>query len=843
MARLSRHIADADLPETLPELADAFNSLPQDTRLAIAARLEQSQPQVAGAISAGDDGLVMSREGVSRLLAPKSDIDGLLLDLEQARLAGDGELEAMALAEIRGRVAAEGQEGIAKDVQAYQQRRDAIAALRREMIASRPDVAADTAAARAASLSPGPAPMRAPGARSVEVSGRPLDEADLPTSYDDAVARLREQLFETQIRPSNPVAASESSELAAAAGVAPRDLPLAFKARPESRSLASRGGVTTREESALNALRAAREQAVAASGQAGSVEARNAVDAAEAQVRRAFPVSRRNRQQAKTAAGIAYRDAIEAGESPERAQAIADATEQSYLDQSRVRSDASLNRPSQLETARGLLDTVVGYTDRPGYNLRRSSPDFTSGERAANAADAQDTLSFSPDDTTPADMMPEGLDANDMEMLGEGGKRGRLGGRQRQSRVTAAMERFMESRFGRGANPLDKTKFPAFDGDPQKVADFVMRTEANTRVEGSPSWKMTRDDLAAAISDHFTPGRRLGIGIEGETAANVNHLSAPMSGGGVTPAAQATVDAGVFPEVGAKPPKSPPGRKPLASDVNLDSSATEITDTSGPASVGGPAKAYTKREIKDAAAAAREEATRQASDEGMSPSAAKKAGAAAAAKVRKEMEAANATASPPPVDAGRAEATPGTSAASAGGDVDGSVSLSSVGDTPATPAAGEGVGSQAAPTPEPARSPSGDVSGPSPGPVDAAEAAKTADDATPATRKAQAQKSSDGKPKKKPETPPSRLPRWLLGAGAIGGLVALSNMGGGGSGVQAAGSPSSPTPPIPPGFDGASLDALSNESAIDRALARIRGSRMGASVPTTQVIQNWTGRN
>lgn len=847
MAAVSRRLASDELPEALPELATSFNALPQDDRIAIASRLERQHPQLARLLRAGESGPELSGEGVSQVMAPRSDIDGMLLDLENARLAGDGELAESLSAQIRAAADAGGQDGIAKDIQAYQQRRDAIAALRREMVASRPDVAADTAAARAAAVSPGVPAMRAPDARSVEVSGRPLDDADLPSSYDDALARLREQLFDSQIRPSNPVTAEEASAIAAGAGIEPRSLPLAFKARPERRSISSRGGVTTREEAALESLRSARELSSSASTPALQSSAREAMKGAETQMKRAFPVSKKAREQGKRINGTAYRDALDSGMPKEKARQIADAAEQQFLNSYRGRSDESLNRPSQQETARGLLDTIVGYRDRPAESLRRSSPDFTSGERAANAADAQDTMAYSPDDTTPSDMMPEGLDANDMEMLGEGGKRGRLGGRQRQSRVSSAMDEFFASRFGGGANPLDPEKFP-FGGDPKKVADYVMRTEANTRVEGSPSWEITRDDLAAAIEDHFgsARGRRLGVGIEGETQPNVNHLPAPMSGGGVTPAAAA--DNATLPPVGAEttaaPAKSPPGQKPLASDVNLNSSATDLSDPSDLPPVGAdttaPSKSYSKAEIKEAADAAREEAIRQASDEGMSRSAAKKAGADAAAKVRKEMESANATVSkapaattaPAPAAASPSlapvEATaviPDASLAKVGGDVDGSASLPQVGDAPATPDAGPRVDAATPDTPEP---------------IAAADATKSVDDATAAKSKKTSKKAADGQPKPDAKQPRSSLPRWLLGAGAVGGLVALSNMGGSGTGVEASGVPPMP---VPPGSDGASLSALSNESAIDRALARIRGSRMGGSVPTTQVIQNWTGRN
>lgn len=703
--------------------------------------------------------------------------------------------------------------------------------------AAKIDAAAQSRAAAGQPRAVGQPGMRAPGARSVEVSGPALHEADLPSTYDDALARLREQLFETQIRPSNPVTPDEVAGLAATAGVEPGQLPIALRGRLEDRSLSSRGGVSNREESALNALRAAQGRLDASASPEDMARAAEEMANAETLVNRAF------------------------GKTP------------------RAKSDAALNRPSQLETARSLFDTIVGARDNPGRRLNRSSVEFSARERDLNAADAQDTLSFDPNDTTPADMMPEGMSAEDMEMLGEGGKRGRLGGRQNQSRRRAAVEQLFSTVFGPGLNPLDKTKFHQFDGDPRKVADYVARTQINTRIEGSPSWELARDEFADAVNEAYgsAGGRPLGIGI-GDEKPSVAHLNAPMSTEGPSltgtsrnaedipqeggrpnnvvnpepvpsaariPAGQ-LVDAGSAdaPSVtararrraGASARRAPPGPKPLASDVNLASSATELGSvppaqdplaTAATGNVGAsPAtgtRAYTPEEIEDAATEAYGMAYQTAKDEGMSNPDAQAVARDAANKVRAEMQASGTR---PPADGSTAAPKP-EAAAKASPESPPKADGETL-DPVADPQAKGGGGSKGGSTKN--TEPDADTKPVEEGP------SKPANDADGPAPKSDPDPS--GKPAPKPEPKKSwlTLPRVL--AGLTGAGVIAANMGGGSGGVVAGG-----PIPVPPGGGGVSAgeDAEAQADAITRALERIRGSRRNDGMPTTQVIQNWTG--
>ena len=835
-AGVSRTLAAGELPQSLPELAAAFNALPQDMRLEVSSRLERSSPSVARLFRVGEDGVTIPGESVSRLMTPKSDFDGLLLDLENARRIGDPELEEAVKADIRREIetlAETDRDGLQAAVREYQQRQDAIGAIGREMVASRPDVSADVAAARQAAVTPAAPSVRAPGARSVEVSGPALDEAELPSTYDDALARLREQLFETQTRRTKPLRDTDQSQLAKNAGIKTGDVPLALRARPENRSLSMRGGVTNKEEAALEALYAARGQRAVSISPDESAQADEAIAKAQTELNKAIPVSKQVRRMAERAAGEAYQNRIDAGASKQEARKAADAIEQSILDQNRVRSDASLNERSPEELTRALLDTVVGYSDRPGTPMRRSSVEFSGRERDANAADAQDTLSFDPEDTTPSDMMPTGMDANDLDMLGEGGKRGRLGGASRPSRVATALENWFASGFrGRGPvlNPLDPKQFPDFDGDPYKVADYILRGKANTRIEGSASEALTREDLASAIRDHFGSARRPQVGIDG-AEPSLAHLNAPVSDTPAIPTGT-TQDLDAIPSLdpdtpnrAAYSPTNLPGPKPLASDVNLEASATDITDPATLPPVGEPTAAtpgaagtlppveapaatggrkMTRDEIEAEATRAEQEAYTQAVDEGMSPKKARAVDNKRRKEVQQQLRAESGTL--PPVADPTPAAKPAADAAP---------------DKPAdtTPAAetldpvGERAGSDG---------------------VDI--------DETPDAKKADDPKPKDDAPKKDAPPPPkSRLSTTAKVLGGVGLLTAgsalLSNMGGGSRNVLAGGPIT-----VPPGSGAGGMgDAEAEADAITRALERIRGSRRNDGAGTTQVLQNWTG--
>ena len=251
-----------------------------------------------------------------------------------------------------------------------------------------------------------------------------------------------------------------------------------------------------------------------------------------------------------------------------------------------------------------------------------------------------------------------------------------------------------------------------------------------------------------------------------------------------------------------------PGPKPLPSQVNLNSSATELevagdlppardsSATATPSTSGaGPssgARKYTQQEIDDAAEQAAGEAHQQASEQGMDNPSAQRAARAAADKVRQDMGE-----TPPPV------ADP-------------------------TPAAKPGAAAK--PAPDPAdKGGKGSKGGRS---KNAKPDAKKADDPKP--------KGDDPK-KDAPPPPKSRLSTTAKVLGGVGLLTAgsalLSNMGGG-SGNVLAGGPIT----VPPGSGAGGMgDAEAEADAITRALERIRGSRRNDGAGTTQVLQNWTG--
>jgi hypothetical protein len=272
-----------------------------------------------------------------------------------------------------------------------------------------------------------------------------------------------------------------------------------------------------------------------------------------------------------------------------------------------------------------------------------------------------------------------------------------------------------------------------------------------------------------------------------------------------------------------------PGPKPLPNQVNLNSSATELGEVSpvadplataatgsGGASSAKATRAYTPEEIEDAATEAYGMAYQTAKDEGMGNADAQAVARDAADKVRAEMQASGTL---PPADGSTAapkpEAATKTDPASAP-KADGET-LDPVADPQAN---GSSTKSEAA---DASTKPADD------GPTKPAK-----DGDTPA-------KKSDSDPSGKDKTPPPKKgwftwPRALVGAATAGGLIA-ANMGGRSANVMAGG-----PIPVPPGGGGVGMDdAAAEMDAIDRALERIRGSRRNDGMPTTQVIQNWTG--
>jgi len=852
IADTTRAMAANEIPDNIQGLAEAFNNLPEDVRAEVAARVAKSNPYTTR-MFAGEGGTVsISPNAVSVFSQPRSKFEQLIHDLETARSLGDPEMEDALKADIRREMdamAAEDPNAPQEAIKLYQERRDAQDSLRREIIAARPDVQSDVSAARAASVSPGQPPVRAPGSRSVEVSGPPLTDAEMPTSFDDALARMREQLFESQARPSAPVTRAEVDRINDQAGLKEGARPLALTPRLEDRSISSRGGVTTSEQSAIEELNAAQAAFDAAKTPEEKIAAGQRLLKANTKVNRTF-----------------------GGSKPSKTK---DAEGDTQFVEGKARSDSSLNRPSQAQTYRDLIDTIAGYRQRGEKGLARPDVEFSALERDRMANDAQAQLGYDKADTSPTDMMPTGGDLEDLEMLGEGGKRGRLGGRQRPSRVAAAMEQLFGARRGKdgSVNPLDKQQFPEFDGDPQKVADFLMRRPENTRVEGTADWQMTRDDLAAAIGDHFGPaaGRSLG-----EEAAK---LPSPASGeaasveGTTQNVTQVPNEQGTWPE-GTLRQTSERGPSPRENVAGTPPAPAARKDFSQPETVLTPEEESLKSsavELGDSSPASKKgESLKSPAVEGETP-----ATGAAPAKGSKG----GASTKSPPVSEGDDEmffgkpksawrsawngwtqngrkaeitfdeywdiqtgkrsreevlASRGTAAASP----------PVAGETPATAAAASGGGGGK----KPPKNPKNTDSTGSP-PLEGADTpaggkpkknVTAKDEKKPQIAAEKKDPKSDPSIPKKDRTLSQRL--WdnkgkvAIGLGVLGGLYGMSQSGG--SGV--AGDLNGQTP-VPPGAGaGGEAGSPSEEDAITRALEMIRGSRRGPDSPSYQTLQNWT---
>ena len=838
-AAVSRVVGGAGMPTVydgldVAGLADAFNKLPDDVRLELGEKLIAADPMLGSLISREGGAVSISPNAVAAFRAPRSEYHGLLMELDNAKRIGDPELEAAIKTEITKdieRLTADDVRARRDGNQLFQNQRSALDTLRREMVASLPEVAADFSAARQAAITP-PAPiMRAPGARSVEVSGPPLLDAELPSSFDDALARMREQLFDTRTRPSNPVTEDDAKDLAAKAKIPQSKLPVALQDRPEKRSLASRGGVSQAEERAITELRAAEAAFGAASTQAEKLAAAQRLKDAQVKFNKRFSGSK-----SKTTSGAVKgtEDAAEGGGT--------------VTIEGRARSDSSLNKQGQEELARSLFDTVVGWRDRPDRTLARSDVEFSDAERAQNAIDSNRQLSYDVGDTTPQDMMPQGGDVEDLSMLGEGGKRGRLGGRNAKSRQTRALQELFTTESGKGfvLNPLGLFK-GTLEEKAAAAADYIMRSKANTRVEGTPSWEMAREDFRTALISHFGPaaGRPLGEGqkvmpsplsSEGPTIAGTTQDPASV------PAEQGTWPEGTLrqtAESGPNPrenvagtPPPPPARKDFSTPETvstpeedaLEASAVELNDSapfpetatsavgeSAPVTAAEPAgRKLSRDEIEAEAEAAFQQELESLRDSGMST---KKAIAAANRRrkaVQQQLMEANGLITPkkdaPQPDAAKGDAADGVP------DDSKPIETKASKDDPTKPA------------------------------PDRPKNTKPDND-TPVVDEPTRPKNEPKEPagdKSRPAPPPKKfnIPyfRPALGLAAAGGTAALlSNIGAGGTAAADTG-----PIPVPPTGGPSPGAVMAEEDAINRALERLRGSRSGADRPTYQTVQNWT---
>lgn len=799
-AATTRAVAGASMPSAydgldVSGLAEAFNALPDEVRLSLGEKLASADPMLGRLISLEGGSASIPPNAVAAFRTPRSEYHGMLMELDAAKRIGDPELEAAIKAEITrdiNRLTAEDARVRSDGNQLFQNQRNALDSLRREMVSSLPEVAADFSAARTAAITP-PAPtMRAPGARSVEVSGPALAEYELPGMFEESLARMRERLAENQIRPSNPVKEAEAKALAEKAGIPQSKLPVALQDRPENRSLASRGGVSQEEETAILELRSAEEAFGAATTQPEKLAAAQRLKDAQTNFNRSF-------------------EGKDAG---------------------RARGDRSLNKQSPEELTRSLFDTVVGWRDRPDRQLARTDVEFSEAERAQNALDAQRQLSYDVGDTTPQEMMPQGGDVEDLSMLGEGGKRGRLGGRQAKSRVAQALQEWFSADSGRGQviNPLD-----LFDGDtPAERAaaatNYIMRSKANTRIEGSPAWEMAREDIQSALETHFGPtaGRTITDEASGMPSPASSEPAAP-AGTAQDPASVPAVDgrtnvAGTPPEPPARKDFSQPATPSTPEEAALEASSVDLGDSSPIPEAGKPAagaapvadskpvagRKLTRKEIEDEATAAEQEEFARAREEGMPTKKARTAANARRKKVQQELLESNGYIESKPA----AAASPKPEAAKPAGTAD-----KVVDSKPIDPAAG------------PQKNPKADTKKTAPDKPKDADPPKPKDDATPP-------KQGDGDKAKAPP-PKGRIPYFrtaLSIGGVLGGGALLSNLGGSGGKAVAGGGPV----PVPPGGGAVPGAEMTEEDAINRALARLRGSRAGSDSPTYQTLQNWT---
>lgn len=823
----ARQTAGAPLPNAydgldVAGLAEVFNNLPDNVRLELGEKLAASDPMLARLITREGGAVSISPNAVAAFRAPRSEYHGLLMELDTARRLGDPELEAAIKSEIMrdvNRLTADDARGRSDGNQLFQNQRNALDALRREMIATIPAVAESVSGARRAAITP-PAPMmRAPDARSVEVAGTEIPEYELPGMFEDSLARMRERLADDQIRPSNPVKESEAKALAKKAGLPQSQLPVALQDRPENRSLASRGGVSQAEEKAILELRAAEEAFAAAATQPEKLAAAQRLKDAQVKFNNRFAGSK-----SKTTSGAVKgtEDAAEGGNT--------------VTVQGRARGDKSLNKQSQEELTRSLFDTVVGWRDRPDRPLARSDVEFSEAERAKNALDAQRQLSYDVGDTTPQDMMPQGGDVEDLSMLGEGGKRGRLGGRQAKSRVAQSLQNWFAADSGKGPviNPLE-----LFDGDTPAeraaaAADYIMRSRANTRIEGSPAWEMAREDIRSALEAHFGPAAGRSLGTDAADLPSPESAEGPTIAGtsqdpaSVPAIAGRTNVAGTPPEPPARTDFSQPATPSTPEEAALEASAVELGDSSPipekPAAtpvvdskpVAG--KKLTAKEIKAEADRVFKDTLAQEQEAGAPLKQATATANAARLRKVKELQGLNPSEPIPEKPAAAAKPEPATFNPATGEFVE-NVPASKADDVVDSKPVDAPAGSK--------KNPKADADTPKDGKdtktKDGTDAKKADDNANP----------EKAPPKK------SRLPYYLTGAALVGGGAAvLSNIGGGGSGVAVAGG--GPMPAIP-GGSVAYGSEMEQEDAINRALARLRGSRASADDGTTQVIQNWTG--
>lgn len=449
------------LQESMPDgdwnaILAAYSRLdPEQRRAVLAAMPEESGRFVQRMLDPNADDFSVNSNNVAAALRPLpgNRIDELLTQLDAAKRAGDTDAYNNILLDIQTNPADGADAAAARD--AFMERQQAAAALRRSIIGNDPLYKEQqTRVLEAAVSTPPPRPTMRPGSRSIEATVADVPEQEMPTAFDTALAAAREAQEARQRRV--PQGGMPQDARMRAAGVEnARDLPLFLKgsdrADPlESRSRGSRA-IEGNDIRVLRPLIAARQKL-------------NAATTAEEQAAAMAEVA-----QAEAALNRKYRGGREA------------------------MSDSRLNKGGQQETYDDLVVSIVGARPKAGRGLSRSSADMTAAERAAMQGEIIDEFGNDALDMLPDEPML------DMDELGEGGRRGRLGGSQAPSRVQGAVGRL----FG----TYDPLAMKNADGSPvfasaEAVADEVLSRQSVFK-PGTANWDYAKEKLTNAINDQF----------------------------------------------------------------------------------------------------------------------------------------------------------------------------------------------------------------------------------------------------------------------------------------------------------------------------------------------------
>ena len=440
----------------LPGLIERFNALPDAVRTDVVRRL-QANPNAASLFEAGGGVDSISPNRLAELLRPVNDVDDVLMQADQARAIGNTEAADAALALAREAPADARRPALA----AFSRRRAIEAALRESLPAADPTPQV--------MASPGQPALRGQGAQAPEFATDDPSVA-LPDAVDDAAARARERALERENRaPGGGLTEQERLDAAGAASL--RELPLALKGRdgrPSPLETRSRGkqGVESNDVRAIQ-KEIRREELIAE--------------------QRAYAAAAAD---AEAAGDVAALDAANA--ELDRIKTEMRSLGRPFRGGRKAMSDSRLNTPGQQETLDELGVTAVGFRPGPELNLNRSSDSLSAADRAALQEEAVRAFG----ETEMLDMLPEEGQLDDVAALGEGGKRGRLGGARPASRWMDALQRM----YG-NVNLLD-----IFEGDALAAAEDTL-SRMRIFKPGTANYEMARDGLAKVIEQRYSGQR------------------------------------------------------------------------------------------------------------------------------------------------------------------------------------------------------------------------------------------------------------------------------------------------------------------------------------------------